>query len=373
MTNDMATRRALPVHARAAALALAALATNTGIAATFCADTAAQLQAILTIAQANGEDDEVRIHSGTYEAPHLGFRYAAGAGEPFGLEISGGWHPLVQLECAWHDRDPWSTLLTGGGDDRVLRIEAGGASSDVRVERIVFINGEVGSFDAAGLAIIHLPSASGDVAIESSVFLNNHSSYGAGLSVHSNGPDVSVVNNLFVLNSALHTGSAVAIENAGIDRKIVFTNNTVVANALDDFAEDTAAAVYFNSGGTFVANNNFWDNDGYDLDPGASGSRSIFNNNYASLRAYGSENLEGNLSVAPEYESGFLNYTPVRTSPLVDAGREPRGIDPGWHLAEFDINGARRVVGEHVDIGAFENERILVDGFDPQGPFDIAE
>ena len=88
------------------------------------------------------------------------------------------------------------------------------------------------------------------------------------------------------------------------------------------------------------------------------------------MRCRGSSSVEqGNISVEPVFESGLFNFTPRRTSPLVDAGIAPSGVFTFWYLTDVDLNGVDRVVGSTVDIGAYENERIFTNGFDVPGPF----
>jgi hypothetical protein len=234
-------------------------------------------------------------------------------------------------------------------------------------EDVVFTGGE---YNASSTSI----NAGGNVTVEGNVFLNNFSHLAAGLEVTTSGTVLAVVNNLFILNEAGANISAAYLLNWGGEQsRVVFTNNTVISNHLSQAPDEDATATYFIASRLLLLNNNFWDNDGFDLDITGAGVRSVFNNNYLSVRLYGTTGFEDNISIAPEYESGFLNFTPTRGSALVDAGREPSGIDPGWYLTDVDLNGAQRKVGPHVDIGAFENERILVDGFDPGGPFGLLE
>lgn len=62
----------------------------------------------------------------------------------------------------------------------------------------------------------------------------------------------------------------------------------------------------------------------------------------------------------PQFGSA-TNLRPKRSSPLIDAGlNAPTGGLPG---ASFD--GGPRLVGPRVDIGAYELDELLVDGFDP--------
>lgn len=369
--NDANARAITPIIAFGASLCtLIAVASPPVVAASFCVTTAAQLQSALTSAASNGENDIIRIRTGTYDAPAGGFVYQAAAGEHFDLELSGGWHALAQFPCALHDDVPWSTALDGNGTTRIMRLKLDANAGSVRVSRLFYINGNEGGFTAGGLDITSESAGGTPVTIEGNAFFGNSSQLGAALEVLTSGPMLAVVNNLFVLNEAgTNNGAAYLVNANGMDSALVFANNTVISNHLGASASADASTSYFVAFHMLVVNNNYWDNDGFDLDLGASGIRTLSNNNYQTVRLYGTEILENNISVAPEFESGFLNFTPVRGSALVDAGREPRGTDPAWQLADLDLNGAPRTVGDHVDIGAFENERIFVDGFDPGGIF----
>jgi hypothetical protein len=352
------------------ACALFALASPPVAAENFCVTTAAQLQSALTSAQDNGENDTIRVRTGTYDAPVGGFLYQAAAGEHFDLDLSGGWHALAQFPCALHDDVPWATALDGNGTTRVMRLKLDANAGNVRVARFLFMHGNDAGFSAGGLYISSESNDGTPVTVEGNAFFENFSQVGGALEVLTSGATLAVVNNLFLLNEAGTDEPATSLANSGNEETaIVFTNNTVISNHLGQSAAENAKAVYFLADRVLVVNNNFWDNDGFDLDPGMTGNRSIYNNNYQSAILHGTTDVQDNISVAPEYGGGFLDFTPARGSALVDAGRDPPGIDPGWYLADVDLNGAQRKVGARVDIGAFENERIFVDGFDPGGFF----
>jgi len=347
-------------------LVLGGLAAQPLLAATFCATTSAQLEAALATAAGNGQHDAIRVHIGNYDVSNVDLVYDPSGTEDFDLDISGGWVTFFENPCGVMLRDPWQTTLDGGDAGRILRIGVDGGQSDVSVRQLVFLSGHVDSGLGGGLEIHYGADAVGTVTIERNVFVLNSAAQAGALSVQ--GPTLEkITNNLFLLNEA-GSRAAALLSTTGLFG-VSFTNNTVVSNTHTNSNQPT---VSFGAGRVFVANNNFWNNDGYDASLGSQGDRFAYNNNYNELQLAGGEILENNLSVEPEYESGLFNFTPVRASPLVDAGREPEGSSPLWDITDVDLNASMRLVGPHVDIGAFENERIFVDGFDPSGPFGLA-
>jgi hypothetical protein len=331
-------------------------------AATFCATTPAQLQTALSTAAGNDQNDVIQIKTGTYDLSNVDLVYDPPEGN-IDLEISGGWSPFFENPCGQQlTGDPFATILDGNGAGRILRISIDGGLADIDVRLLAFMNGHVDPGLGAGLSVSYGMDAAGTVTVERSAFMLNTADQSSALSIQ-NGSLQYVVNNLFLLNEG--SSRAVAYLTTSQPLGISFTNNTVLSNSHTNTGQPT---VSFAAGRVFIANNNFWDNDGYDFDAGASGDRSIYNNNYQSRQMHGGEILAQNIGVIPEYEDGFLNFTPVRGSGLVDAGREPSGASALWYLTDLDLNQATRVVGAHVDIGAYENETIFADGFELPGP-----
>jgi len=345
-----------------AAFMLGALAVQPSFAATFCATTANQLQSALSSAAANGESDEIRVKIGTYDVSNVDLVYDPPIADNLDLTISGGWTPFFQNPCGIQLRDPWQTLLDGNDLGRILRMTVDDGQADIKVSQLVFMYGRVDPGAGAGLSISYGLGVTGTVSVERNVFLLNTADQSSALSIQG-GSLQKVTNNLFLSNKG-GSRSVAYLTTTGLFG-VSFTNNTVLSNM---HTNSNQPALSIAAGRAFLANNNFWNNDGYDASLGSIGDRYAYNNNYQSLQLLGGEIVEDNLSVEPEYESGLFNYTPVRGSPLVDAGREPGG-SPLWNLTDIDLNTSIRLVGAHVDIGAFENEAIFVDGFDPGGPF----
>ena len=341
----------------------------------FCVANPAALESALQTAAVNDEDDEIRIRAGTYGLPHphQGYEYLGNQAEEFDVEISGDWWPFFGTSCAFQRNNPFSTILDGDDEWRLLRIDIDAEDSNVTVRLLSFINGTApGNERGGGLEILVGPS--GIIKVERNTFLLNTAYAGGGLKV-TGGLLQQVTNNLFLANNGGISASAAELVGGHLGG-IYFTNNTVISNTLDDVDPTRAALNAYSQVGVLLANNNFWDNDGHDASlPWIQGDDDLMhvvrNNNYRSISINGPRVVEDNIAVIPEYESGLFNYTPIRGSPLVDAGIEPPGTISFWYLTDVDLRGTDRVVGSAVDIGAYENDRIFGNGFDPSGPFGV--
>lgn len=341
-------------------------------AAVFCVDTSVELRDALQAADSNQQADEIRIRPGAYTSPQAGqgFKYESAANEAFDLSVSGDWHPFFNNSCGVQGDDPFATTIDGNNATKALQLLVKPAGN-VNVRLLTFLDGySVNS--GAGLEIQTVGgnnSPNAVIDIERNVFLLNESDSCSGLRLNS-GLVQRVVNNLFLLNTGVDgIGTAACV--GSINAAVYVSNNTVLSNSS---AMMPNAAINARSElGVFLANNNFWDNGTYDFYLGwATGQPAsiVRNNNYETAVVEGPSWVDqGNISVEPEFESGLFNFTPRRTSPLVDAGIPPTGVLTFWYLTDVDLNGVDRVVGSAVDIGAYENERIFANGFDLSGPF----
>ena len=354
-------------------LALAAEATMARVAAaaTFCVHTSTQLQNAMTAAESNGQDDVIKVEEGTYTAPATttnSFDYEAYAekgDDDYDLEISGGWYAAFNVACLGHHNTPFQTVLAGNGSGRVMTLGAR-AHSNVVVRFLSFSGGDAGSGYGGGLSLY--ASESGDAAtwtIERNVFIANTAGFGGGLEATMDAAGaarIRIINNLFLSNHA--TGNAGAAEVGNIDSDGIYvTNNTVLSNTADNTGTHPAGGMYIFGTGTlkYVANNNFWNNDANDLYV-ADQDFSLLHNNYHTRGGSVPTQSAGNISVEPQYQPGLFNYTPVRNSPLVDAGVNP-ALFASWYLTSTDLRGHDRTVGA-VDIGAYEEDVIFADGYE---------
>lgn len=371
---------------RVLAILLVVLRMCSAQAAEFCATTSSELGAALSHAENNGENDVIRIAAGTYLVPPvLGFQFIASNNDGNKtLTLTGGWTPAGGDPCGRANGNPWLTVLDGEDSARVLHLR-GNPGSRFIVRLIVFRHGRASELEGTvavggGLRIDGHTMLAGDVRVERNVFLGNEAAQGGGLYVSATGnpgldaPRVQIVNNLFLANHTNHplgcAGAAAYLTvESGFDA-LFLTNNTIMSNTTVADNVCTAGGVYLGGQGRrYVANNILWGNDRADL-YGSSGSVSyaVIANNLESRTGYGPHIEQSNITdIAPQFEPGLFSFVPKRTSVLVDAGVHPTPITqwPGFYLADVDLDGETRVVGGRVDIGAFENERIFRNGFQP--------
>lgn len=312
------------------------------IAATACVSNTAQLALVLNAAQGNGEDDLIRLETGTYSL-NGELEYFAAAAETKNLAIYGGYGPGCLADAA-----SGSTVIDGQHAHRLLYVIAKGR---VDIGRITFQNGNPGS--ASGGGVIVSGAANTVLTVTGNAFVTNDcpgADSGAALEIGATGT-ILVADNLFLANSG---GSTLYVANGGYAD---VNNNTIVANQLGNHV-GLGAFEPTGSGQYYVDNNIFWNNEGADVYD-QSGLASYFNNDigvFAGMAAYAET---ANLSVDPAFD-GILSVRPSPGSPLVNAGLD----NPYGGIGSVDLSGATRLVGRHVDIGAYETDVLFRAMFD---------
>jgi nitrous oxidase accessory protein NosD len=151
------------------ALALSLYFTTVAVAKDFCASTAVELQAFLTEAIDNGQDDTIRIVQGTYNG---NFIYAST--ESYGVTLEGGYSP----GCASRTVDPNNTVLDAGGSGTVLALSAPSAVADFVVDGLTIKNGHNATSNGGG---IYINTNAGDVSVSNNNIIDNYARSFGGL------------------------------------------------------------------------------------------------------------------------------------------------------------------------------------------------
>jgi hypothetical protein len=366
----------------AIAIAVAGLTCGVRVfAASFCVATADELTAALSTAQQDTvSTDEIRIRTGHYAAPAGGWHVDIAQR---GIVIVGG---FTDAGCTVESQDASLTVLDGHQEVRPLTIDTSFVFlqnpplQNIIVRGLTFENGLGGQ--VGGLKISDAgPIYPGTILVERNIFRDNvgtnyqqDNSAGALLAA-TDGPDFSgnvfliVRGNLFAGNRAPDGAAALLFSNNRID----VANNTVSGNqSFDDTLTKRTAFATFTLSGIAYSNNIFWANnpDGLDgtfdlrgdnpfrADTGAE----LLNNDLQAVS--GTPKVDsGNKAIDPAFvDAAAGNFRLVDVSSLVDAGLDA----PEGGLTDFDLDGAPRAQGLHVDMGAYEasSDPIFANGFD---------
>jgi hypothetical protein len=364
------------------ALALLAPATLFSIdaqAATFCVASSNGLTVALATAEANSEDNDIRIRVGAYDAPDAGFHIDLFEGR-HSLSVAGG---FTDEACTAQTHAVSATVLDGRDAVRPLTIETSRSSGiadpahSIAVSGLTFRHGSdalVGALKISDSGPIY----GGIITVEGNAFLDNTTAIGVpeggpALLAATDGPDFAggtglfVRNNLFARNVASNAPAVFVYSDNHID----VSNNTFVGNvSTDTTLDERVTFASFTFSGIDFSNNVFSDNN-----PAA--TPATFD-----LRATNVTDLVDNAIVAtagtPRSETGTIasdprfidaangDYRLAVDSPLVDAGIDT----PAGGVAAFDLDGVARIQGARIDIGAYEAavptsaDEVFTDGFD---------
>ena len=317
------------------------------IAAQFCVASPAQLAAALDTAEGNAQNDAIRIVAGNYDVvtPMQFFSDEANA-----LVVSGGWNAGCTL------KNGGATVFDGGSLTRILYLYSSAASA-MTVSDLGFNSGRIsaGSNSGAGQSV----QTSGDVTIERNTFVDNESSYSAGGFFAGAGGTLTFRNNLAIANAAPFIGAGELICNGAAAN---VTGNTIVGNAASQ--ADGNGGLHVGGGAHFVVSNNIvHDNVNGDFRNQGVGGATLVRNDIGvhSGDPIGGDSA-GNFDVAPGFAPGFLNLHLASWSPLVNAGTD----SPPGGLGIYDADGEPRLLGAHVDIGAYETDVLFHSGTDPR-------
>ena len=343
-----------------AAVLAGLLATSSASAAVFCVDSEASAQAALDTARTNGQADYIKFESGVY-ALASGLDYATGqAGSDHkALILSGGFNAGCSVRTG-------STFLDGQEQVQPLRFSFTGADV-VFVDHLTLFRGmtEAGSYYGGNMQVYLYDQTGGaKLTIDSVRFLYGNAETNTGGLYVTGWGTVVVTNSLFAGNTAGQTPAA----SINLTGPLHFTNNTVTGNTAN--AADTRPIFYAYAHGSshfWFSDNIFWGNDNAssDLYLYDEGTYDLVSNDIGSYSPVPLGAASGgNVSVDPQFAGcGFLCFDkPLkRSSPLVDAGNDT----PPGGLTATDALGVPRVIGTHVDMGAYELDRLFADGFDP--------
>lgn len=241
---------------------LAFLAGGAG-AAEFCVDNATDLNAALSTAASNNEDNTIKVVQWTYTGP---FSYSSNS--TYGITLLGGY----TAGCASRVIDPTNTTLDGNHSGLVLTLY-NGTGGNIQVEGFTIQNGADGGVYAYSQNAASSGSMdSGNVKITTNIIQGNSATSNGGgvyaVSESSNGSSgtVTLTDNVVSGNACAGDGGGVWAEShaAGTAGAITMTNNIVTQNqAVGSYIGGGGVVTYSYSAGSGVVtftNNTVTDN-----------------------------------------------------------------------------------------------------------------
>lgn len=334
-------------------IVLACVTMPSAVAATFCVSNATDLQAALTTASNNSENNVIRVVSGTYNSPSVGFQYFRAAGN-FDLDLEGGWNS----NCTSQTPIASLTTLDGQSIHVALKLFGNnvGLTGNLTLRYFdVFHGADQNGYDAALL----MAAYDGDVRIESCRFRNNVSSGNNGadlMSIASHSGTITFAGNVVANNSAPSRPLVASFTlNNGLGAMYI-TNNTIADNTFATTVE--ALGAIFATGATL--SNNILINGGK-REIYLPSSTVLLNNDIDFISGTPAAGSANNVNVDPQFVSTTNHHIPL-TSPVRDAGDNT----PPGGLPTYDLDGAQRKVFGTVDMGAYETQgdNIFSDGFE---------
>lgn len=324
--------------------------------ADFCANTSAQLQAALTTANSNGEADVIRLNSAVFSAPtNAGFE--AGVADGKDLTIEGGYFSFMN-PCNFYFNDPTTTILDGANTKKGLQFVTTTGAANITVRNLTLID-HVG---AQGTAL-YVPSTNnygGDVLVDRVIFTGNQATLAPGALYVNTSGNVTVRNSLFAANTAVEQAAFGLIAHGD---NLFVANNTVADNVATNPNSNAAAVTVSGTAAHWLSNNIIRGNTtGTQPDLHVSFSTRLLFNVVGLIHGNAHPDSTGNLAIDPLFQ-GAGDYRLRSDSPLVNYGLET----PPGGVADYDLDGMDRVIGQRIDIGAYESDTLFTDGFQETG------
>lgn len=330
-------------------------------AVNFCVATSTNLRDALNTARSDGEDNGIRLRSGTYTTLQ-GAAFAATISDNHSIAISGGWSGA---NCSSQAQDPGLSVLQAdpGAASRVLQLEGGVQNQyELSLNNLTLRNGTA-PFNGFGGCLL-LTALAQNLRVERLIFEGCKAMNGTGAAMHVDGLLMRVSGNLVTDNTSRRAAVSLNVRDGGWG---YFNNNTVTGN-LSAGATGTAIgllAVTGTGGRIWFGNNIISGNNpgttNYDLDIGQADNVFSYNHLGNAIGDAGPQSV-GTTFGDPGLTGGSLPQLAPGSICRDSGTNNPTGGTPAQ-----DLLGRNRPQGPRTDRGAFEAlfiEAIFTDGFD---------
>lgn len=330
-------------------------------AATFCAKTGNELNLALVAAEFNGQDDTIKVATGThitdYHAPgayQWSFEPVLGSDYDTALTISGGWNAADNCQTQL-TLDPSQTVLDARywGPVFLAAMVYDTFTGSLTISNLTFYRGE--SKAVLGDAAIRVVSDSGFITFDNILVTGNRSGAASGdiaLFSLNNSGSLKIRNSEFLNNSFTHAfsgGLTVSATNGAIGS---FTNNSISGNSATISRMGLSASGVVTLSNNAVADNTSTANPSYDFMSSSPAGLTLRNNHFETKSITGGSpsSESGTTTGNPGWTLVGYRMVPNAVSPLRDSGvNTPLGGVPN-----IDFSGQSRIVNVTIDRGAVE-------------------
>jgi hypothetical protein len=314
------------------------------------------LQAALSAAAGNGDDDLIQLQIGHYSMPS-GFVLDFPSAEAHGLTIEGGYSPNFGNDCGTPPASPDARLTVL--DQGLWRLHLASGAPSITLRGLTLQNTWSGDPTLAPIQIDADAAATGSIAIENAMLIGNSSVGTSAIYISAAKGAISLQNSLFVSNvtfAAINPIRFRSVRNGSLCASIV--NST--------FADNVSAqpSVYVISPNCLAvaANDIFWGNAASDVVFSNPAETYLLSDDLSAIGdAMGTQAFDV-VSINPMFNADFSLQD---FSPLRDKGN-PGGVGSLFTPGSFDVEGKERVHPAGLpDIGAFEiTDVIFADDFE---------
>ena len=317
-------------------------------ASTVCVATTTDLRNALNAWQsASGGTYTIKLVQGTYLDPFVDYWTQPYYGGDAKLQLLGGY----TQGCTNRSLVASNTVIDGQNATHNSAFQIFGASS-VLIEGMTFksfsmdvsIDGD--SNDSADSIVVRY-------VIGTDLFgaVSSQNTYG-GFRVTGKS-NIRVESSLFY---NIHGGdTAAGLEVTGFDDNViaVITNVTSAYNGTRGLQmgcfQCSGSVLAYN---TILYNNTSGDLDTRNADPG--GTALIAYSDFSAAKSVGTFSSIGNFTADPKFENPLnADFLLLNTSPAINVGA-PENVVPGGYASQ-DLDGGTRVIGSHIDLGAYES------------------
>jgi hypothetical protein len=316
----------------------------------------AGLQAALSAAASNGDDDLIQLQIGHYSMPSA-FVLDFPSAEAHSLTIEGGYSPNFGNACGMPPASPDARLTVLDRGLWKLHLATGAASITLR--GLTLQNASSADATHAPIEIDADAAATGTIALENAMLIGNSSAGTSAIYFSAGQGAISVQNSLLASNVTLAPINPIRFRSV---RNSSFCVSLVNSTFAGNVAAQPSVYVLHPNCLAIAANDIFWGNATSDVVfSNLAGAYLVSDDLSAPNDATGTQSFDI-LSANPVFDADFSIQA---SSPLRDRGN-PGGVGSVFSPGLFDVTGQVRASPAGLpDIGAFENtDVILINGFE---------